>query len=65
MSYASIKLPDDPKEALRHIASYLRTARTDRSRTHVEGSDVVGYYQCTEWLNGLQEIASECDRIAK
>lgn len=55
---------DEPKEALRQIASYLRTVTMHKSRAVLdEEGNIEGYYQLTEWLQGLIEIAGECDRI--
>lgn len=58
---------DDPNEALRQIANYLRTVCIQDHRAVKAGPDydqkIVGYYQLTEWLQGLLEIAEECERI--
>lgn len=59
-----MKLPDDPNEALVRIASYLRTMDTSEHRAVKEGGEVMGYWQCPAWFDGLWDIASECDRIA-
>jgi hypothetical protein len=54
---------NDPKEALRQIANYLRTVNMSRERAVVSDGELHGFWQCTEWLEGLKEIADECDRI--
>jgi hypothetical protein len=59
---------NDPKEALRQIASYLRCVKMTGSRAvkepyssdHIE---LLGYWQTEAYLNGLLELADECDRI--
>lgn len=59
---------NDPKEALQVIANYLRTVSLKDSRRVVERFsfdhvETLGFWQSTEWLEGLLEIADECDRI--
>lgn len=56
---------DDPVEALRQIASYLRCLemKPGRKVTTEDGTEILGYWQQTEYLQGLLEIADECDRI--
>lgn len=57
---------DDPVEALRQIAIYLRTVDMSNARAvraNPDSENVSGFWQCTEWLEGLNEIANECDRI--
>lgn len=56
---------DEPKEALRQIANYLRCMMMTRCRAVVREGEIVGYYQTEEYLKGLLEIADECDRIIK
>lgn len=58
-------LPDDPAAALRKIAGYLRTARTDGSRAVRHDGETLGYWQTPEWLDGLSDIAGECERVAE
>lgn len=53
----------DPREALRQISNYLRTVSLSPDRSVVVDGETIGYYQLTEWLEGLNEIADECDRI--
>ena len=55
---------NEPNEALRQIANYLRTVDLSADREVTFDGEVIGYYQLTEWLHGLKEIAGECDRIA-
>jgi hypothetical protein len=70
MTFQPIVLPDDPRAALQEIASYLRSARTDRERRHFgEGfgcfdGAAVGYWQTEDWFTGLAEIAAEAERVA-
>lgn len=56
---------NDPVEALRQIASYLRCLemKSGRKVTTEDGTEILGYWQQTEYLQGLLEIADECDRI--
>ncbi len=54
---------DEPNEALRQIASYLRTVDMTRDRAVIQDGETEGFWQRTEWLEGLKEIADECDRI--
>ena len=56
---------DDANEALKQIAGYLRTVDLSSTRSVVINHEFVGYWQCEEWLQGLLEIADECDRIRK
>jgi len=55
----------DPKEALRQIVGYLRTVNMNPDRAFLEDGETLGYWQCTEWLEGLLEIADECDSLNK
>jgi len=62
----SMTLSDDPKKALHEIAGYLRSVSMGSNRAvwdTEESKEIIGYYQRTEWLMGLLEIADECDRI--
>lgn len=56
---------EDPVEALRQIASYLRCVdmKSGRKIMTEDKSEILGYWQQTEYLQGLLEIADECDRI--
>ncbi len=64
MSYEPMTLDtDDAKEALRQIANYLRTVSFCPSREVLLDNEPEGFYQRTEWLQGLIEIANECDRV--
>ncbi len=59
---------DEPNEALRQIANYLRclSMKDYRAVTNSFSSDhveLLGYWQTEEYLQGLLEIADECDRI--
>lgn len=66
-----ITLPDDPRAALRFIASYLREVRRDDARriTKIQVTpdgmipELAGYWQTPEYLDGLDDIVRECDRI--
>jgi hypothetical protein len=64
----TIQLPDDTREAFLKIAGYLRTQR--RAGRFVFDNDAppprepVGFWQTTEWLDGLLHIAGECERLA-
>lgn len=68
MSFPPVTLPDDPRKALAEIAAYLRTVQRgpDRSvRDPVHYADgIIGQWQTPEWLDGLVDIALECDRLA-
>lgn len=70
MNLPPMKLSDDPKEALREIAGYLRSVRTDNGRKHYEkrgpeglGREFVGYWQTEDWFTGLAEIMAEAERV--
>ncbi len=54
---------DEPKEALRQIAGYLRCVTVNKDRAVIKNGEIVGYFQTEEYLKGLLEIADECDRI--
>lgn len=65
-----ITLPDDKPAALSFVASYLRETRRDGTRAvweHGDGRehDLRGYWQTPEYLDGLEDIARECERIVK
>jgi hypothetical protein len=55
----------DPKIALGEISSYLRTLSTKSDRAVKQDGEIVGFWQTGEWLDGLIEIADECDKIMK
>lgn len=61
-----IELPDDPLAALGEIKGYLRSLNKTEHRAvrdPVITSDIWGYWQTPEWLDGLLDIANECERI--
>jgi len=60
---SAIKLSNDPKEALKEVASYLRTAKRTNDRRVIQDGEVVGYWQCPDWIDGLHQIAEECERL--
>ncbi|ARN69164.1 hypothetical protein FORC36_4647 (plasmid) [Vibrio vulnificus] len=80
MSDHKLVLSDDPKKALKEIASYLRSVNTSPDRVVTETydcecgepqrcdcekeSEIVGYWQTPEYLEGLMEMADECERIS-
>ena len=61
--FPPITLPDDPKAALDKIAQYLRTMDTGSDRAVRRDGEIIGYWQCPPWFDGLWDIAKECDRI--
>lgn len=49
-------------QQLEELKAYCRTVRKGLDRA-VRGEDgVVGYWQCTEWIDGLLELCKENDR---
>jgi hypothetical protein len=71
VNYPPITLPDDPKLALQEIASYIRSVRDGRDRAHYQADDpqglvseLAGYYQTPEWIEGLKQCAAEAERVA-
>ena len=60
-----ITLESESLAALHEISSYLRSLSmsNDRKVIEEETSEIDGYWQTTEWLEGLIDIANECDRI--
>ena len=59
-----IKLPDNIPEALNDIAKYLKWVNMGIFRAvHDTDGDVMGYYQTTKYLQGLLDIADECERL--
>lgn len=60
-----IKLPDDPLKAMHEIKGYLRSLSKAHCRAAYDSHDeeIVGYWQTEEWLDGLLDIANECERI--
>jgi hypothetical protein len=67
MEHPPVKLPNDTREAFKEIASYLRSVRKDRphyERVDAATSELVGHVQTPEWIDGLLELASECERLA-
>ncbi|MFK5914038.1 MAG: hypothetical protein QM484_06660 [Woeseiaceae bacterium] len=60
-----IILENDPLSALHEISNYLRSLSMSNDRKVIDkGTDEIdGYWQSTEWLEGLLDIANECDRI--
>ena len=61
--FPPICLPTDPKSALENIRGYIRTLSTSGDRAVKQDGEIVGYWQCTEWLEGLKQIALAIDRI--
>lgn len=61
---SKIQLSNDPVYALSQIAGYLRTMRKAPGRRLKFDEINTVYWQTEEWLDGLIEIADECDRIA-
>lgn len=59
-----IKLSNDPAKALQEIASYIQSVRAGSDRAVIQDGERVGYWQTTDWLQGLAEIAGECERVA-
>lgn len=60
---SKITLPDDPKASLEQISQYLRTLSTHPARAIRQDEEVIGFWQCSDWLDGLHDIADECDRL--
>lgn len=60
----AIKLSDDPKKSLLEIRSYLSTVKRTPDRKTIQDGEAVGYWQCPDWIDGLHQIADECERIA-
>lgn len=56
MSFPPITLPAETKAALQQIQGYLRTANMEAERSVQQEGQRVGYWQCTEWLEGLDQI---------
>lgn len=57
-----ITLESEPLAAFHEISSYLRSLSmsNDRKVIEKETSEIDGYWQITEWLEGLIDFAIEC-----
>jgi 2'-5' RNA ligase len=72
MSHPPITLCNDPKCALTEIANYLATvvdepwrAVLDSERVFGRRREIVGYWQTSEWIEGLRQLAKEAQRVAE
>lgn len=60
-----MNLSPDPETALWQIAVYLRTVRIEPSRAVFDLQDrneALGYWQTSDWLDGLLEMADAIDQ---
>ncbi|HBN6882692.1 TPA: hypothetical protein L3302_003435 [Vibrio cholerae] len=67
---APFVLPNDPLAALEEIASYLSAINYQKSHAVIANEDgeepyLKGYWQTPEYLQGCQDIVSECRRIVE
>ncbi|EOX3117483.1 hypothetical protein ACPFMY_000322 [Vibrio cholerae] len=67
---APFVLPNDPLAALEEIASYLSAINYQKSHAVTANEDgeepyLKGYWQTPEFLQGCQDIVSECRRIVE
>ena len=60
-----IELPKDPKRAMHEASSYINCISTngDRAVKDCDG-EIIGYYQLTEYLDGLKDIAFDLGLIS-
>lgn len=57
-------LSNDPIIALAEIAAYLNTLRLEGREVYKDG-ELLGYWQTSEWLEGLLEIAKKAQTVAR
>ena len=60
-----ITLENEPLAALHEIKGYLRSLSKTHGRKVIDQTtgEIDGYWQTAEWLDGLLDIANECERI--
>ena len=56
-------LPDEPGEAMRDAASYLRCVSTHGREVRDSEGNLLGYWQTPEYLQGCLDVAAELDRV--
>lgn len=56
-------LESDPIKALKEISGYLRCVSTSGREVKSAEGELESYWQTPEFLQGLLDIADECDRI--
>lgn len=62
--FPTMSLPNSPREALRIVGEYLRSVHSDRHHAVSAGTEVLGFWQTTEWIEGLRELGEEAFRVS-
>jgi hypothetical protein len=63
-TFPPLKLSDDPKRLLYEVAGYLETLRMERGRAVRDVTEVLGYWQTTNWLLGLKQLGEHCGAVS-
>ncbi|MGR5465352.1 hypothetical protein ACPV5G_20660 [Photobacterium damselae] len=55
---------NDPIKALQQVAAEIRALRKGNDRAVMCSGEIVGYWQTTDYIDFLLEMADECEQVA-